>query len=110
MVTEASEIQRLKEKQDRVLRELWPIIEPQSYENEEQLYSEGRQLWQKFWDPPDKRYFDVMSSVTLLSYRLPQFSTVPYPFLWGPMNSGKSRALDLLYLFCQKAILVSNIS
>lgn len=51
-----------------------------------------------------------MASTVLLSRRLQQFNTVPYPFLYGPKGTGKTQALELLNALCYKPLLSPDMS
>src|SRR5213594_1006858 len=92
------------------LSEMWPLRKPLRYDSEEELYGNVRAAFETFWDPADERYFDVAASTVLLSYRTKQFDTTPYPFLFGPPGSGKTRALDLFNVLCYNPILAPSVT
>lgn len=102
--------QAWKAVQDRIEAELFPLRNPVRYTSEEELYRELRSKFEKYWDPLDERYLDVASSCVMFSLRISQFNTTPYLFAYGPPDSGKSRLLDLLKLFCGTAIKSSSVS
>lgn len=107
--------QTLEKAQERGLVKLpsignWKNYTPETYENEEVLYGKIRGIFETYLDTPDERYLDVMASTVLLSYRIKQFKTTPYPFLHGPKASGKTRALDLLNILCYHPIFSSSIT
>jgi hypothetical protein len=97
-------------RQQKLLSELWPLRNPVRYESEQDLYSRIYATFETFWDPPDERYFHVGASVVLFSYRIRQFNSTPYPFLYGPKDSGKSRFLDLLRLLCYNPLKSSSLT
>src|SRR5438105_1404792 len=92
------------------LSEMWPLRQPLQYDSEDQMYTDLRLCWDCHWDPPDPRYLDVTSSVTMLSFRIHHFNTTPYPFLYGEKGSGKTKALDLFFALCYNPILSSSLS
>jgi hypothetical protein len=96
--------------QDKIRAELFPLRKPVRYSSEEDLYSTLRRAIEINWDPPDDRYFDVVASSILFSHRIKQFNTTPYLFAHGPADSGKSRVLDLMRLFCSNALKSSSVS
>src|SRR5437867_2776091 len=92
------------------LSQIWPLKIPRRYSDEDQLYTNVRSTFETFWDPPDDRYHDVLASTVLFSYRVSEFKTTPYPFLFGPKGSGKTQALELLNHLCFKPLLSPDMS
>jgi len=118
-MTETEDSERLdwKATQDRIRSLLFPIHIPLKYESETELYAKLRDGIETNWDPTDDRYLDVASSSFLFSQRINQrveeeyvFTTVPYLFLHGPPDSGKTRLLDLARLLCRDAIKSSSMT
>ncbi len=102
--------QQAKDRLQHHLSEMWPVRNPVRYESEEELYAHVRATFETFWDPLDERYFDVAACTVLLSFRMKQFTTTPYPFLFGPPGSGKTRCLDVFSLLCYNPILSPSVS
>jgi len=97
--------------QDRdALASVWASIKARPFESEAQLYADVRAFFWKHIDVADERYYYVLASATLLSYRCEDFETTPYLFALGPPNSGKSRLLECLQALCPRPILTSSIS
>lgn len=87
----------------------WEIVKPVPYSNENDLYNWIYETWEDYWDPPDSRYFHIVSSVTMLARRWTEFEAMAHLFLYGPKHSGKGQALKLFQQLTPKPLLFSSI-
>jgi len=89
----------------------WPSFSlPKNYESEGQLFNDVRNFFERHLDVPDERLFDVYSAFVLATYRLEDWTVVPYLMFLGPLASGKTRALECLHRLCYRAIMAGSIS
>ncbi|MEM3383818.1 MAG: hypothetical protein QXD42_05065 [Nitrososphaerales archaeon] len=88
---------------------LWlPYPRPIDYETDQALYNEVKAFFKKYLWLSDKRYYDVLASFVLATYRQGDFDVATYLFFFGPHKTGKSRALELLQLLCYRGIKCEN--
>jgi len=89
----------------------WPSFSlPKFYDSEQQLYDDVKKFFKVHLDVPDERLFDVYSAFTLATYRLEDFTVVPYLMFLGPLASGKTRALECLHRLCYRAVMAGSIT
>src|SRR2546426_6747422 len=88
----------------------WEIVKPVEYVTETDLYKRVYECWEVHWDPPDSRYYHVVSSETLMIRRWQEFDAMAHLFLYGPAHSGKGQALKLFQKLVPKPLLFSSIS
>jgi len=69
--------------------------------NREDLYWKVRREFQIFIDL-EPIWYDVLASSALLSYQQEKLQTVPYLFVYGDNESGKSTVLQLLKSLCYR--------
>jgi len=69
--------------------------------NREELFWKIRRQFQIFVDV-EPIWVDVLSGCTLLSYQQEKLRTVPYIFVYGDNESGKSTVLQLLKFLCYR--------
>lgn len=72
-----------------------------SVPNREDLFWKINQEFQRFIDV-ENIWKDVLSACVLLSYHQEKLQTVPYLFLYGDNESGKSTVLQLLRFLCYR--------
>jgi len=83
---------------------------PLNYDSETQLLDDLKKFFEAHLDVPDERLFDIYAAFTLATYRLEDWSVVPYLMFLGPLASGKTRALECLHRLCYRAIMAGSIS
>ena len=83
---------------------------PLNYDSETQLLDDLKKFFEAHLDVPDERLFDIYATFTLATYRLEDWSVVPYLMFLGPLASGKTRALECLHRLCYRAIMAGSIS
>jgi energy-coupling factor transporter ATP-binding protein EcfA2 len=71
--------------------------------NREELFWKVRNEFQSFIDV-ESIWKEVLASFVLLSYQQEKLQTVPYIFLYGDNESGKSTVLQLMNLLCYRPL------
>jgi energy-coupling factor transporter ATP-binding protein EcfA2 len=71
--------------------------------NREELFWKVRNEFQSFIDV-ESIWKEVLASFILLSYQQEKLQTVPYIFLYGDNESGKSTVLQMLNLLCYRPL------
>jgi hypothetical protein len=66
------------------------------YESEEALYQDVRRCIGEHLDLREEEAYDVLAGWVLSSWLIEKWRTVPYLQLFGPFESGKTRALEIL--------------
>ena len=84
--------------------------EPIIYGNEEELWNETRQFIKEHLYLEDEKLYDVLTAWVHASWIPEVWTVVPYPFFYGPVASGKTRALEVLHRICYRGILSANIT
>jgi hypothetical protein len=89
----------------------WPLCkELLPYGDRESLWRDVKQF---IWDHvflPDEALYDVLTAWVFASWLPEIWPVVPYIFFFGPVASGKTRALEVLQRLCYRGLLSSNIS
>ncbi len=88
----------------------WPTVYLPRDESEEQLFNEIRQFFLDHLDVTNELLYDVYSCFVIASWRLEDFTVVPYLFFLGPMSSGKTRALECFQRLCYRSIMATSMS
>ena len=88
----------------------WPTEYLPKDESEEQLFNEIRQFFLDHLDVANESLYDVYSCFVMASWRLEDFTVVPYLFFLGPMSSGKTRALECFHRLCYRSIMATSMS
>lgn len=88
----------------------WEIVKPMEYTSELDLYNKVYETWETYWDPPDIRYYDLVSAETLLLRRWQEFPSMPHLFLYGPAHSGKGQCLKIFQQLAPKPLLFTSVS
>jgi hypothetical protein len=88
----------------------WPTAYLPSDESEERLFNEIRQFFLDHLDVANESLYDVYSCFVMASWRLEDFTVVPYLFFLGPMSSGKTRALECFHRLCYRSIMATSMS
>jgi hypothetical protein len=88
----------------------WPTEYLPKDESEEQLFNEIRQFFLDHLDIANESLYDVYSCFVMASWRLEDFTVVPYLFFLGPMSSGKTRALECFHRLCYRSIMATSMS
>jgi len=88
----------------------WPTAYLPKEESEEQLFNEIRTFLQDHLDVTNELLYDVYSCFVMASWRLEDFTVVPYLFFLGPMSSGKTRALECFQRLCFRSIMATSMS
>ncbi len=73
-------------------------------------YEDIREFVRLYTRLPDKRYYDVLASFAIASWRCEEFEAVPYLAFIGPIDTGKTRCLEVLRELCYRAVFTSSIS
>lgn len=58
----------------------------------------------------DQRQYDILTAWVFASWISEAWSVVPYLFFYGPKNSGKSKALEVLKALSYRGLMSANIS
>lgn len=90
----------------------WPTAPPAilKYESPEALWKETWDFLHEHLDLDDDRQYDVLVGTIFESYRIEDLRFTGYPFFIGPPASGKTRALELLWLLCYRGMLQATMS
>jgi len=88
----------------------WPTAHLPRDESEEQLFNEIRQFFFDHLDVANELLYDVYSCFVMASWRLEDFTVVPYLFFLGPMSSGKTRALECFQRLGYRSIIAASMS
>jgi hypothetical protein len=80
---------------------LWPLpSEPIEYGLDDELFKDIYRFLEYHLELRKKCYYTVMSCFVLMTWRIEEFDVVPYLFILGPKNTGKTRALEVLAQLC----------
>lgn len=89
----------------------WPLCTlPMLNLNHAELWRQTRQYIIDHLDLPEKPLYDVLTSWIFATWTPERWTVVPYLFFYGPVASGKTRALEVLQKICYRGILGSNVS
>lgn len=88
---------------------LWkPVNDIETYESEEQLWSEVRHY---IWEYIDlQEGYDILTAWVLASWLPEKWCAVPYLFFYGPAGSGKTWALEVLASIGFRPFLAASIT
>jgi len=81
---------------------------PTPYENENQLFLDVREFIKTYVELPEDVYYDVAALFALATWRVNSFDSATYLNLLAPMNSGKSRFLDVMQLLCRRSVFAGS--
>jgi len=79
-------------------------------ENFEFRYEDVRDFVQLHTRLPDKRLYDVLACFAIASWRYEEFDAVPYLAFIGPIDTGKTRCLEVLRELCYRAVATTSIT
>ena len=81
-------------------------------QNEEnlQVFNHVKSYFIEHLDVANELFYDVYSCYVLASWRIEDFTVIPYQFFLGPLASGKTRALECFHKLCYRAIMASSVS
>ncbi len=89
----------------------WPSFpKPESYRDPEYLFAAHRAHLEDHVEFRDKRILDVLAACNLASYRMEDFTSIGYPYFLGPINSGKTTALEAEAQLCYRGIMSTSMS
>jgi hypothetical protein len=89
----------------------WPLPrEPQNYGSTEQLFNEIKDCLYLHLETPEPSDLTIIASWVMMSWQNEKYETIPYLFFFGAMESGKSRALEILQQLCFRAWISSNVT
>jgi len=74
--------------------------EPADYGTEADLWNELRECVVAHLDFQDESAYDILVAWILATWQLEKWKSVPYLFFYGPLESGKTRSLELLAQLC----------
>jgi len=94
---------------------LWPLVSlkedyPKEDVKREDVFKEVRKYVYENVELPHESLYDVASSWVMASYIPEMFECVPYLCFIGPKDSGKTRALEVLWQLSYRAILSPSFS
>jgi len=78
--------------------------------NSAKLYQRIRSMFQRYFYTPEKYDYDILTLFTMFTYYFELYDAVPYIYLYGPPESGKTTVSILLQNLAFNGDLVSNIS
>jgi len=92
--------------------ELWePYPEPEELDLElDLLWEEITEFISDHLVMPAPEDYHVLTAWIIATYKQESFDTAPYLHFVGPINSGKTRALEILNLLAYKAVFVTGIT
>ena len=79
-------------------------------ENFEFRYEDVREFVKLHTRLPDKRLYDVLACFAIASWRYEEFDAVPYLAFIGPIDTGKTRCLEVLRELCYRAVATTSIT
>ena len=89
----------------------WSLsTKPIKYRNSDELFSEIRQFIYDHLFLPSPELYDVLTAWIKATWIYELWSVVPYLFFYGPIASGKTRALEISQKLSYRGILAGNIS
>jgi len=74
------------------------------------IFEDVREFVRLYTRLPDKRYYDVVACFAIASWRYEEFEAVPYLAFIGPIDTGKTRCLEVLRELSYRAVFTSSIS
>jgi len=80
------------------------------YGNMEDLWNETKQFIKEHLYLEDESLYDILTAWIFATWTPEVWTVVPYLFFYGPVASGKTRALEVLHRLSYRGILSANIS
>jgi len=89
----------------------WPEILFPSKEkiNEIELWQEIYNYVYEHVDFSEKEHYAIVTSWIMATWIQEKFDVVPYIFVVGPLNSGKTRLLEVLWQLCYRGLMSTSI-
>jgi hypothetical protein len=90
----------------------WPLAGPFPEEklDHKSLWNTIRKFLYEHIDFYDDLLYDVATGWTFASYHAERWTSVPYLFMYGPHDSGKTRVLDCLNSLCYRSLMMATIT
>lgn len=83
---------------------------PEEKMDKETLWVAVNQFLFEHLDLPDPLLYDVFTAWVFATWVPERWISIPYLFFFGPVNSGKTRALDCLAALCYRGLQGANMS
>jgi hypothetical protein len=88
----------------------WPSAHLPKDEDPETLFNQIRTFFIDHLDVANELLYDVYACFVLASWRLEDFTVVPYLLFLGPPSSGKTRAEECFSRLCYRSIMATSMS